>query len=51
MYEYSFLTENTSIIENYIKQAQIEKEEFKYNVTNKTLELYLEVNNVEILLY
>lgn len=50
MYEYSFLTENTSIIENYIKQAQIEKEEFKYNVTNKTLELYLEVNNVEILL-
>jgi len=49
VYEYSELTVNKSVLQNYLSQINIEKEEFRYNITEKILNFYAESGSLEIL--
>jgi hypothetical protein len=49
IYEYSSLTFNRSILKNYMSQINIEKEEFRYNITEKILNFYAESEDLSIL--
>lgn len=49
VYEYSELTFNRDILQNYVSQINIEKEEFRYNVTEKILSFYSESEDLEVL--
>lgn len=50
VYEYSELTANNSIINNYKSTFIIKSSELRYNITIKILENYSEHSNVEVLL-
>ena len=49
VYEYSELTFNRSVLQNYVSQINIEKEEFRYSVTEKILNFYSESEDLNVL--
>lgn len=49
IYEYSELTFNKTILSNYTSQINIEKEEFRYDITEKILNLYSLVEDAILL--
>src|SRR6478609_4865128 len=49
MYEYSALTANRNIIQNYLSQMKIEEFEFRYMIAEKILKNFEEFEQVEVL--
>jgi hypothetical protein len=49
MYEYSALTANRNIIQNYMSRLKIEEAEFKYMIVEKILKNFEEFEEVEVL--
>lgn len=48
--EYNELTDNNDLIREYRSKLDIELLEYRYNITKKILQLYLETESIEVLL-